>query len=111
MELHGMLKNVEDIMLNIKGSIALALFLAIGHSVVAKTKKLSHPKVKGKAMVRSSNQGFKSNAENEIAPNTDSKEATCFYCQEKGHFRPSCSKYLEGVKKKRPRVLALHVFL
>ncbi|GJS95751.1 retrotransposon protein, putative, ty1-copia subclass [Tanacetum coccineum] len=34
----------------------------------------------------------------EIAPTSDPKEAVCFYCNTKGHWKRSCPKYLKDLK-------------
>ncbi|GJT77139.1 retrotransposon protein, putative, ty1-copia subclass [Tanacetum coccineum] len=34
----------------------------------------------------------------EIAPTNDPKEAVCFYCNTKGHWKRSCPKYLKDLK-------------
>jgi hypothetical protein len=67
----------------------------------AKKGKVSHPRGKGKAKVGQSNQGLKRKFDPEIAPSTDPNEAICFYCQEKGHWKRSCPKYLDEVKKNK----------
>ncbi|GJR51948.1 retrotransposon protein, putative, ty1-copia subclass [Tanacetum coccineum] len=36
--------------------------------------------------------------ESEIAPTSDPKEAVCFYCNTKGHWKRSCPKYLKDLK-------------
>ncbi|GJX89734.1 retrotransposon protein, putative, ty1-copia subclass [Tanacetum coccineum] len=36
--------------------------------------------------------------ESEIAPTSDLKEAVCFYCNTKGHWKRSCPKYLKDLK-------------
>ncbi|GJS10839.1 retrotransposon protein, putative, ty1-copia subclass [Tanacetum coccineum] len=36
--------------------------------------------------------------ESEIAPTGDPKEAVCFYCNTKGHWKRSCLKYLKDLK-------------
>ncbi|GKD07449.1 retrotransposon protein, putative, ty1-copia subclass [Tanacetum coccineum] len=36
--------------------------------------------------------------ESEIAPTGDPKEAVCFYCNTKGHWKCSCPKYLKDLK-------------
>lgn len=41
----------------------------------------------------------------------DPKEAICYYCQEKGHWKRTFPMYLEDLKEKKPKVLALHVCL
>ncbi|GKC34303.1 retrotransposon protein, putative, ty1-copia subclass [Tanacetum coccineum] len=45
-----------------------------------------------------SNHGSKRKAESEIAPTSDPKEAVCFYCNTKGHWRRSYLKYLKDPK-------------
>ncbi|GJV68920.1 putative RNA-directed DNA polymerase [Tanacetum coccineum] len=41
---------------------------------------------------------FGHNVESEIAPTSDPKEAVCFYCNTKGHWKRSCPKYLKDLK-------------
>ncbi|GJT63083.1 retrotransposon protein, putative, ty1-copia subclass [Tanacetum coccineum] len=41
---------------------------------------------------------LKRKVEYEIAPTSDPKEAVCFYCNIKGHWKCSCPKYLKGLK-------------
>ncbi|GJS85937.1 retrotransposon protein, putative, ty1-copia subclass [Tanacetum coccineum] len=45
-----------------------------------------------------SNHGSKRKAKFEIAPTSDPKEAVCFYCNTKGHWKRSCPKYLKDLK-------------
>ncbi|GJY33855.1 retrotransposon protein, putative, ty1-copia subclass [Tanacetum coccineum] len=47
------------------------------------------------------NRGSKRNAESEIAPTNDPKEAACFYCNTKGHWKRSCLKYLRDLKDEK----------
>ncbi|GKC94669.1 retrotransposon protein, putative, ty1-copia subclass [Tanacetum coccineum] len=37
----------------------------------------------------------------EIAPTSDPKEAVCFYCNTKGHWKRSCLKYLKDLKDRK----------
>ncbi|GKA93522.1 retrotransposon protein, putative, ty1-copia subclass [Tanacetum coccineum] len=53
---------------------------------------------KGKAAKGKSDRGSKRKAESEIAPTSDPKEAVCFYCNTKGHWKRSCPKYLKDLK-------------
>nr|GEU59601.1 hypothetical protein [Tanacetum cinerariifolium] len=39
--------------------------------------------------------------ESEIAPTSDPKEAVCFYCNTKGHWKRSCPKYLKDLKDEK----------
>ncbi|GKD67673.1 retrotransposon protein, putative, ty1-copia subclass, partial [Tanacetum coccineum] len=39
--------------------------------------------------------------ESEIAPTGDPKEAVCFYCNTKGHWKRSCPKYLKDLKDEK----------
>nr|GEV79317.1 hypothetical protein [Tanacetum cinerariifolium] len=41
------------------------------------------------------------NVEFEIAPTSDPKEAMCFYCNTKGHWKRSCPKYLKDLKGRK----------
>nr|GEW34982.1 hypothetical protein [Tanacetum cinerariifolium] len=70
--------------------------LAIGHN--AKKRKSSHSNWKGKAARGKSDRGSKRKNESEIAPTSDPKEAVCFYCNKKGHWKRSCTKYLKDLK-------------
>ncbi|GJY22578.1 retrotransposon protein, putative, ty1-copia subclass [Tanacetum coccineum] len=53
---------------------------------------------KGKAVKGKSDHGSKRKAESEIAPTSNPKEAVCFYCNIKGHWKRSCPKYLKDLK-------------
>ncbi|XP_052625891.1 uncharacterized protein LOC128132924 [Lactuca sativa] len=61
----------------------------------AKDEKISCPNKNGKAKVGKSNRGTKRKVHDGIANCADPHEAVCFYCQEKGHWKRSCPKYLE----------------
>nr|GEZ99131.1 hypothetical protein [Tanacetum cinerariifolium] len=45
--------------------------------------------------------GSKRKDEYEIAPTNDPKEAVCFYCNTKGHWKRSCPKYLKDLKDEK----------
>ncbi|KAJ9535962.1 hypothetical protein OSB04_un000872 [Centaurea solstitialis] len=95
---HDMLRSAEASMGKTQSAYSTAPVLAIREGG-CKKKKVSHPKGKGKAKVVPRNQGLKRKAEtSNILPTSDPKEAICFYCQEKGHWKRSCSKYLEVLK-------------
>ncbi|GJY19598.1 retrotransposon protein, putative, ty1-copia subclass [Tanacetum coccineum] len=70
--------------------------LTVGHN--AKKRKTSHSKWNGKATKGKSDRGSKRKVESEIAPTSDLKEAVCFYCNIKGHWKHSCPKYLKDLK-------------
>ncbi|GKA95665.1 putative retrotransposon ty1-copia subclass protein [Tanacetum coccineum] len=53
---------------------------------------------KGKAAKGKFDRGSKRKAESEIAPTSDPKEAVCFCCNTKGHWKRSCPKYLKDLK-------------
>ena len=97
MELHSLLQTAEQ---GIKKSdepfTSAAPVWAIGHN--AKKRKFSHSNWKGKAPKGKSNHGYKRKSESEIAPTSDPKEAVCFYCNTKGHWKRSCQKYLKDLK-------------
>ncbi|KAI3700614.1 hypothetical protein L2E82_45250 [Cichorium intybus] len=97
-ELHNMLQIAED---RLKGKgipFAKAPAIAIGQGRGKKRKGPPKQNWKGKAQVGSSSNGPRSK------PNSDSphvlkpKEADCFYCNEKGHWKRSCPKYLQDLK-------------
>ncbi|GJW08805.1 retrotransposon protein, putative, ty1-copia subclass [Tanacetum coccineum] len=52
----------------------------------------------GKAAKGKFDRGSKRKAESEIAPTSDPKEAVCFCCNTKGHWKRSCPKYLKDLK-------------
>ncbi|KAJ9549604.1 hypothetical protein OSB04_022147 [Centaurea solstitialis] len=95
---HDMLRSAEANMGKTQSAYSTAPVLTIREGG-CKKKKVSHPKGKGKAKVVPRNQGLKRKAEtSNILPTSDPKEAICFYCQEKGHWKRSCPKYLEVLK-------------
>ena len=103
MELHGMLKTAEASMKKPNNSNPTAPVLAIDRGS-AKRKWVSHPKGKGKAKVGQSDRGPKRKVQVEITPSADPNEAIYFYCQSKGHWKHSCPKYLEDLKKGKVKV-------
>nr|GEU71613.1 retrotransposon protein, putative, Ty1-copia subclass [Tanacetum cinerariifolium] len=66
-------------------------FLQINEQEIKKIKA-----AKGK-----SDRGSKRKAESEIAHTNDLKEAVCFYCNIKGHWKRSCLKYLKDLKDRK----------
>lgn len=67
-------------MLKSKGSTSSAPVFAINHGHPTKKKKVSHPKIKGKAKEGMASQGLNRNFDYDITPTTDPKEAIYFYC-------------------------------
>ncbi|GKB61470.1 retrotransposon protein, putative, ty1-copia subclass [Tanacetum coccineum] len=97
MELHSLLQTAEQGIKKIDvPSISAAPVLTVGHN--AKKRKTSHSNWKGKAAKGKSDRGSKRKFESEIAPTGDPKEAVCFYCNTKGHWKRSCPKYLKDLK-------------
>ncbi|GKA92010.1 retrotransposon protein, putative, ty1-copia subclass [Tanacetum coccineum] len=98
MELHSLLQTVEQVIK--KNDVPLfhsaTPVLTVGHN--AKKRKTSHSNWKGKAAKGKSDRGSKRKFESEIAPTGDPKEAVCFYCNTKGHWKRSCPKYLKDLK-------------
>ncbi|GJW85926.1 retrotransposon protein, putative, ty1-copia subclass [Tanacetum coccineum] len=78
------------------GASISAFVLTVGHN--AKKRKTSHSNWKGKAAKGKFDRGSKKKVEYEIAPTSDLKEAVCFYCNTKGHWKSSCPKYLKDLK-------------
>ncbi|GKC53952.1 retrotransposon protein, putative, ty1-copia subclass [Tanacetum coccineum] len=70
--------------------------LTVGHN--AKKRNTFHSNWKGKATKGKSDFGSKRKAESEIAPTSDPKEAVCFYCNTKGHWKRSCLQNLKDLK-------------
>ena len=97
MELHSLLQTAEQGIKKIDmPSTSAAPVLTVGHN--AKKRKTSHSNWKGKATKGKSDHGSKRKAESDIAPTSDPKEAVCFYCNTKGHWKRSCPKYLKDLK-------------
>nr|GEW85487.1 hypothetical protein [Tanacetum cinerariifolium] len=77
-------------------STSAATVLTDGHT--AKKRKTSHSNRKEKAVKEKSDCRSKRKVESKIAPTSDPKEAVCFYCNTKGHWKSSCPKYLKDLK-------------
>ena len=109
MELHGMLRSAEASMGKTQVNNP-APVLAIREGGYQK-KKVSHPKGKGKGKMVYPNKGQKRKMDStDIAPASDPKEAVCFYCQEKGHWKRSCPKYLEDLKAGKVKASSSGIF-
>ncbi|GJW09519.1 retrotransposon protein, putative, ty1-copia subclass [Tanacetum coccineum] len=80
-------------------STSAAPVLTVGHNT--KKIKTSHSNWKGKVTKEKSSHGSKRKVVSEIAPTSDPKEAVCFYCNTKGHWKHSCPKYLKGLKDEK----------
>ncbi|GKE93591.1 retrotransposon protein, putative, ty1-copia subclass [Tanacetum coccineum] len=97
MKLHSLLQTVDQGINKINvPSTSAAHVLTVGHN--AKKRKTSHSNWKGKAAQGKSNRRSKRKFESEIAPTGNPKEAVCFYCNTKGHWKRSCPKYLKDLK-------------
>ncbi|KAJ9558333.1 hypothetical protein OSB04_012947 [Centaurea solstitialis] len=100
MELHGMLKTAES---NMAKSKPAAPVLAIREGGIKKKKKVAPVKGKGKGKAIQPNPKPKTKgqgkAESNIPQSKTPEDAVCFYCKEVGHWRRSCPKYLEELKK------------
>ncbi|KAJ9557107.1 LOW QUALITY PROTEIN: hypothetical protein OSB04_011721 [Centaurea solstitialis] len=112
MELHGMLKNVEENMAKHKPSTSSTIpVLAIKEGGVKK-KRRSTSKGKGKAPAAAPKPKGKEKVTS--APKATPKDATCYHCGEKGHFRSTCQKFLDELKKLKakgvgPQGCAFHI--
>ncbi|KAI3780382.1 hypothetical protein L2E82_10363 [Cichorium intybus] len=105
MELHGMLKTAEANMSKSKNSSSTAPVLAIREGAIKK-RKAKKPKGKGKGQVGNpnSNPSNKGKAGSMIVSTPNPDEAVFFHCGEKGHRKRTCPKYLEEIKKIKPKV-------
>ncbi|GKF09577.1 retrotransposon protein, putative, ty1-copia subclass [Tanacetum coccineum] len=89
MELHSLLQTAEQgIKKSNVPSTSAAPVLNVGYN--AKKRKTSHSNWKGKATQGKSDRGSKRKVDFKIAPTGDPKEAVCFYCNTKGHWKRSC---------------------
>nr|GEX31630.1 hypothetical protein [Tanacetum cinerariifolium] len=93
MELHILLKTAKQgIKKSDVPSTSAAPVLTVGHN--AKKRKTSLSNWKGKATQGKSERGSKRKVKYEIAPTSDPKEAVCFYCNTKGHWKRSCPNFV-----------------
>ncbi|GJS46688.1 hypothetical protein Tco_0596809 [Tanacetum coccineum] len=100
MKLHNLLQTTEQgIKKSDVPSTSTAHVLTVGHN--AKKRKTFHSNWKGKATQGKFDHGSKRNVEYEIAPTSDPKEAVCFYCNTKGHWKRSYLKYLKELKDEK----------
>ncbi|GKD15307.1 retrotransposon protein, putative, ty1-copia subclass [Tanacetum coccineum] len=96
-KLHSLLQTAKQGMKKIDvTSTSAAPVLTVGHN--AKKIKTSHSNWKGKVAKGKFGRGSKRKVVYEIAPTSDPKEAVCFYCNIKGHWKHSCPKYLKDLK-------------
>ncbi|GJR86940.1 retrotransposon protein, putative, ty1-copia subclass [Tanacetum coccineum] len=97
MELHSLVQTAKQGIkkIDVPSNLA-ALVLAVGHN--AKKIKTSYSNWKGKVAQGKFDRGSKRKAESDIAPTSGPKEAVCFYCNTKGHWKRSCPKYLKDLK-------------
>ncbi|GJY36635.1 putative RNA-directed DNA polymerase [Tanacetum coccineum] len=97
MELHSLLQTTEQGIKKIDvPSTSAAPVMTVGHN--SKKRKTSHSNWKRKAAKGKSDCGSKRKVESKIAPTSDPKEAVCFYCNTKGHWKRSFLKYLKDLK-------------
>ena len=99
-KLQGLLKTAES---GLKGKSVVttpattpnsAPVLAIGKGRGKKRKNPSKG-TKGKTLDGSSSSGTKKGF---VTPSSDPKEAECFYCHEKAHWKRNCPKYQQDLK-------------
>ncbi|KAI3791050.1 hypothetical protein L2E82_04605 [Cichorium intybus] len=92
-----MLRTAED---GMKGKSVPSVsqpVLAIGGGKEKKRKGPPNQNWKEKVRVRSSINGPRPRSSS-VPHNANPKEADCFYCKEKGHWKRSCPKYLQDLK-------------
>ena len=103
MELHGMLKTAESNMAKAKPATTV---LAIREGGIQKKRKASKGKgkvgsPKPKPKPKPEPKGVASSSSTKIPQAKDPKEAICFHCGEKGHWRRTCPKYLKELQALR----------
>lgn len=105
-QLHYLLRTAEARMKGkcVASSPIAAYVLAISQG----KKRKGPPKLnwKGKSRAWSSSSGPKGKSISDAPPVSDPKEATCFYFNDKGHWKRSFLKYLQDIKDgkvKQPR--------
>ncbi|GKD66900.1 retrotransposon protein, putative, ty1-copia subclass, partial [Tanacetum coccineum] len=67
-------------------------------NIILSSLPAEYNQFKGKAAKEKSDRGSKRKFKSEIAPTGDPKEAVCFYCNTKGHWKRSCPKCLKDLK-------------
>lgn len=102
-QLHNLLRTAEAGMKrkSISSTPATTLVLAIGQGKGKKRKGPPKVKWKGKTHV-------KPDSEFTLIPVP--KEATCFYCSEKGHWKRSCPKYLQDLEDGKAKPVSAGVY-
>ncbi|GJV87455.1 reverse transcriptase domain, reverse transcriptase zinc-binding domain protein, partial [Tanacetum coccineum] len=91
--LESILENIRFRLASIK--VIKSVFVdRVANEWNVKFKNVQNPEVQ-------SDRGSKRKAESEIAPTSDPKEAVCFYCNTKGHWKRSCPKYLKDLKDEK----------
>ncbi|KAI3711037.1 hypothetical protein L2E82_40840 [Cichorium intybus] len=96
-ELHRMLRTTEDGMKG-KGLLPVnPLVLAIGFGRGKKRKGPPKQNWREKTHVRSSSNAPRAKSSG-IPHVQNPKEADCFYCKQKGHWKRSCPTYLQDIK-------------
>ncbi|KAI3680369.1 hypothetical protein L2E82_50354 [Cichorium intybus] len=96
-KLHRMLRTAED---GMKGKSVLLVnppVLAIGSGKGKKRKGPPKQNRREKTHVGTSNNAPRAKSFG-IPHITNPKEADCFYCKEKGHWKRSCPRYLQDIK-------------
>ena len=97
MELHNLLQNSENaITKEPKASNQDAPVLAIGNARKRKASSSWNKNAGGKSKCTNNFKG-KEKANSELVPTKDPKEAICFYCGQKGHWKRSCPKYMKDL--------------
>ena len=113
-KIQGLLKTAES---GLKGKAVVttptptnsAPVLAIGKGR-GKKRKSSSKGTKVRTLDGSSSSGTKKGF---ITPSSDPKEAECFYCHEKAHWKRNCPKYQQDVKdgKVKPNHAGIYTIL
>ena len=99
-QLHNLLQTAEAGMKgkSIPSTPASAPVLAIGQGKGKKRKGPPKQNWKSKAQAVSSSNGPKAKPNGSTPHVSDPKEAICFYCNQKGHWKRSCPQYLQDIK-------------
>ena len=113
-KLQGLLKTAES---GLKGKAVVTIPIPTNSSPVlaigkgrGKKRKCSSKGTKARTLDGSSSSGTKKGF---ITPSSDPKEAECFYCHEKAHWKRNCPKYQQDVKdgKVKPNHAGIYTIL
>ncbi|KAL7603012.1 uncharacterized protein LOC128133874 [Lactuca sativa] len=86
---------------NLIGRYTSQTSMDIDNGKIVSPEKISLPNGKGSTIVNPVDQMVKRKAKFMIVSRANAKEAICFYCHLKGHWKRNCPDYLKDLKEGR----------